>query len=546
MSGPHTPEAAQPTPSESEPLLTRSRHRALQAARHALRVPPVPRDFRADIEGMRALAVLGVLLWHAGVRFLPGGFTGVDVFFVVSGFLMTSLLLEEARARGRIDLGRFYARRARRLLPAALAALVGTALLTVAFLPRSRWAETGADLVASATYLVNWRMAWRSVDYLDIERAPSPVQHYWSLAVEEQFYVVWPILLLLVWSSPPGAPGSHPAGLVAHPHPVPAVARGVLGVDPAGPVRLLRHADPDPRAHARVLVALGRGPGRGCHGRSRRWSVGGPRYVLAASSSSRPGRSSPGVWALLPTVGTALVWWPCVRRQLGTAARAADPGPAVGRPPVLQPLPVALAVHRGGRPPRGRGAGRAGHAPGAVGAAGRDRLGGAGWLSFRYVEDPVRRHGRVLAGSSPAQVVTWRTLRLGLNLTLVGTLVGVVLLTAAPSSVTRETAQWRTPEVVDELREPLGAGTLAAGQDENEGLDEGGVDGVDGRDGGGGGTVTDGATDGAATEGPGGGGPGRTTGGDHRPGRRCGDHDGGARRPRRAGAGGGRGLGRPG
>src|SRR5690606_8079496 len=198
VSGPHTPEAAQPTPREGEALLTRSRHRALQAARHALRVPPVPRDFRADIEGMRALAVLGVLLWHAGVQFLPGGFTGVDVFFVVSGFLMTSLLLEEARARGRIDLGRFYARRARRLLPAALAALVGTALLTVAFLPRSRWAETGADLVASATYLVNWRMAWRSVDYLDIERAPSPLQHYWSLAVEEQFYVLWPILLLLV------------------------------------------------------------------------------------------------------------------------------------------------------------------------------------------------------------------------------------------------------------------------------------------------------------------------------------------------------------
>src|SRR5699024_1175083 len=122
--------------SPDEPPLTRRRYRALQAARHALRISPVPRHFRADIEGMRAVAVLGVMLWHAGVSWLPGGFTGVDVFFVVSGFLMTSLLLDEARSRGRVDVGRFYARRARRLLPAALTALLGTAVLTLLFLPR--------------------------------------------------------------------------------------------------------------------------------------------------------------------------------------------------------------------------------------------------------------------------------------------------------------------------------------------------------------------------------------------------------------------------
>ena len=162
--------------------------------------PPAPRSqgrFRGDIEGMRAVAVLMVLLYHAGVPWASGGFAGVDVFFVISGFLITGLLVAEARREGRIDLVAFWARRARRLLPASALVLAVTALLTVVVLPTVRWRETGWDILTSGLYVVNWRLAARSVDYLAEDAAPSPVQHYWSLAVEEQFYLLWPLLVVV-------------------------------------------------------------------------------------------------------------------------------------------------------------------------------------------------------------------------------------------------------------------------------------------------------------------------------------------------------------
>ncbi len=152
--------------------------------------------FRPDIEGLRAVAVLMVLAFHAGLPFAPGGFAGVDVFFVISGFLITGLLVREVERSGRVSLLTFYARRAKRLLPAASLVLVVTGILTWLFIPRVRWAEIGGDLVASAAYLINWRLADRSVDYLAEDSVASPVQHYWSLAVEEQFYIVWPLLIV--------------------------------------------------------------------------------------------------------------------------------------------------------------------------------------------------------------------------------------------------------------------------------------------------------------------------------------------------------------
>ncbi|WP_131104264.1 acyltransferase family protein [Ornithinimicrobium sufpigmenti] len=162
--------------------------------------PPAPRShgrFRGDIEGMRAVAVLMVLLYHAGVPRAAGGFAGVDVFFVISGFLITGLLVGEARRQGRIDLVAFWGRRARRLLPASALVLATTAVLTVLVLPAVRWRETGWDILTSGLYVVNWRLAAQSVDYLAEDSAPSPVQHYWSLAVEEQFYLVWPVLVVV-------------------------------------------------------------------------------------------------------------------------------------------------------------------------------------------------------------------------------------------------------------------------------------------------------------------------------------------------------------
>jgi len=153
--------------------------------------------FRADVEGLRAVAVGLVLLYHAGLPFVPGGFVGVDVFFVISGFLITGLLTNELRRTGTISLSAFYSRRAKRLLPAAVLVLAATVAMAFLLLPPTSWKEVGGDVVASAVYVVNWRLADRSVDYLAEDFEASPVQHYWSLAVEEQFYLVWPALLLL-------------------------------------------------------------------------------------------------------------------------------------------------------------------------------------------------------------------------------------------------------------------------------------------------------------------------------------------------------------
>ncbi|MEV3902817.1 acyltransferase family protein [Mycobacterium sp. NPDC050551] len=158
--------------------------------------PPVLAGYRPDIEGLRAVAIILVLLAHAGVSRLEGGYVGVDVFFVISGFLITQMLVREVRSTGRLRVRRFYARRARRLLPASAVTLVASALLAWAFLPQSRWVDTAYDIMSSAVYLVNWRLAEEAVDYFSANSSPSMVQHFWSLAVEEQFYIFWPCLII--------------------------------------------------------------------------------------------------------------------------------------------------------------------------------------------------------------------------------------------------------------------------------------------------------------------------------------------------------------
>ncbi len=159
-------------------------------------MPPGARTgFRPDIEGLRAVAVLSVLIYHADLAWVPGGFVGVDVFFVISGFLITSLMVREVERTGRLSLAGFWARRARRLLPASTLVLVFSALVALVCLPVNNRKEFGGDIVAAAGYVVNWRLGLRAVDYLAENVGASPVQHYWSLAVEEQFYVVWPLLI---------------------------------------------------------------------------------------------------------------------------------------------------------------------------------------------------------------------------------------------------------------------------------------------------------------------------------------------------------------
>lgn len=155
---------------------------------------------RRDIEGLRAIAVGVVVLYHAQFLGLRGGFVGVDVFFVVSGFLITSLLLREHTAAGRISLAKFYGRRARRLLPASCLVIIGTVVAGNIWLEPLRLRDLGTDAVASGGFVANIVFAQRGTDYLQSALPPSALQHYWSLAVEEQFYVIWPALLaLLLW-----------------------------------------------------------------------------------------------------------------------------------------------------------------------------------------------------------------------------------------------------------------------------------------------------------------------------------------------------------
>ena len=152
---------------------------------------------RPEIQALRAIAVLAVVIYHFWPNWAPGGYVGVDTFFVISGFLITSQLLREIDSRGRVRLPEFWARRARRLLPAALLVLLATTIFVYIFVPLSQWTELFRQIIASALYVENWTLASDSVNYLSSDAAPSLTQHYWSLSVEEQFYLLWPLLLLL-------------------------------------------------------------------------------------------------------------------------------------------------------------------------------------------------------------------------------------------------------------------------------------------------------------------------------------------------------------
>ncbi|MDX6345502.1 MAG: hypothetical protein QOF84_292 [Streptomyces sp.] len=177
-------------------MLSAAAARPRTSAREGNAAEPV---LRLDIQGLRALAVSLVVLSHAGVSLLAGGYVGVDVFFVISGFLITSLLLREISTTGAISIRRFYARRALRLLPASTLVIVATLGGAWLFLSKVRFAAYAGDALSSALYAVNFRLAVNGTDYLGQGSPPSPFQHFWSLAVEEQFYLLWPVLLLLSW-----------------------------------------------------------------------------------------------------------------------------------------------------------------------------------------------------------------------------------------------------------------------------------------------------------------------------------------------------------
>jgi len=151
---------------------------------------------RLDIEGLRAVAILLVVAFHAGVPGLGGGFIGVDVFFVLSGYLITGLLCREYAQRGKIRLADFYARRIRRLLPASCAVLIVTIIAARVFYSPLEQVGYASTSTMTALYSSNLWFAKSGVDYLAPSADENPLLHTWSLAVEEQFYVVWPFLML--------------------------------------------------------------------------------------------------------------------------------------------------------------------------------------------------------------------------------------------------------------------------------------------------------------------------------------------------------------
>jgi peptidoglycan/LPS O-acetylase OafA/YrhL len=268
------------------------------------------RGFRPDIQGLRAVAVLLVLTYHLWPNTITGGFVGVDVFFVISGFLITAHLLQHPPRRTR-DLLEFWGRRIRRLLPAAFVVLAVTAVASRLLAPDTQWASIATQTMASAFYVQNWVLAANSVDYLAAAEAPTPVQHYWSLSVEEQFYVVWPILILAIfWFA--GRARMWP--LLATRIAMLAVIAGSLYVsitataaDPANvyfitPTRVWELAAGGLVA---TLPSLGawRLPGRLVDGAA--WV--GLGMLLVAGAVISADTPFPGTAAILPVAGTALV-----------------------------------------------------------------------------------------------------------------------------------------------------------------------------------------------------------------------------------------------
>lgn len=152
---------------------------------------------RIEIQALRALAVSLVVVYHMEAKLLPGGYVGVDVFFVISGFLITGHIARALNGPDGFSLADFYVRRARRLLPAALTVLCTVGVTTLLFLPLTTWNSIGKQVIASALYVQNWVLASSAVDYMAAATSSSPLKHFWSLSVEEQFYLGWPLALMV-------------------------------------------------------------------------------------------------------------------------------------------------------------------------------------------------------------------------------------------------------------------------------------------------------------------------------------------------------------
>ena len=400
------------------------------------------------------------MAYHAGVP-LPNGFLGVDVFFVISGFLITSLLVRELVSTGTIDWARFVGRRIRRLLPAAILVLVVTALVAWVVVPGLRRREIGTDVAGAALYVVNWVFSHRAVDYLASDSIPSPVQHFWSLAVEEQFYVIWPLALIalaLVLRRLQRPPTVGAVGALLTAIAVPSFAYAVwLGaVDPARAyfVTTTRAWELGVGAALAVWCAGRQAPTRHTAKGSAASSHGtglvdaaigwvGLAAVLGSACWLPADAVTPGAWTLVPTVGAAAVLY------AGWTANPSGPVRVLGAAPMVWIGGLSYSLYLW-------------HWPALVLSEWAfDGLSGTqqalvvalavvpAWVSHRFLESPIH-HSRALAAR------TRPVLALGLALSAVGALAAVPLTQASSPFRTTPVAGPR-PAI-----ETLGAATLAS------------------------------------------------------------------------------------
>jgi peptidoglycan/LPS O-acetylase OafA/YrhL len=346
--------------------------------------------FRPDIEGLRAIAILAVVIYHAGIPGFAGGFVGVDVFFVLSGFLITGILVRELTQTGTVHLGRFWARRMRRLLPAAFLVLAATGLASAIWLPPAERGAAAQGIAASTLYGANWVFATQALDYLAADHALSPTLHFWSLAVEEQFYMVWPLLLLAVtWRA-----RQDPARMVRR---LLVAMVAICLISFAFSVLLTRAAQPmaffasPPRfwqLGVGALLAIGWAGVARLPATAREVLAAGGLLLVAASISLMPlvlaaGHTWPGVLALGPTLGTALLV-------------AAGSETRVGRLLAIRPLAFIGQLSYGWYLWHWGVLVFWDHAvgPASMPQKGLLLLGALGiaWLSLRFVENPVRFH----------------------------------------------------------------------------------------------------------------------------------------------------------
>jgi peptidoglycan/LPS O-acetylase OafA/YrhL len=391
--------------------------------------------FRPDIEGLRAVAVLAVVLFHADVPGVGGGYVGVDVFFVISGFLITGLLWREANTTGTVGLRRFYGARARRLLPASATVGVITMVGSVVLLPLLQVKSVIADGITSALYVGNYWFIMRGVDYFASHRPPSPFQHYWSLGVEEQFYLVWPALIIVTaWlirrvrrrSRAEATSSERPYLVVLVLVAALSFALSLAATPVAAAVAFFSLPTRAWQLALGGLVALTVVHWRRLSSRAAAitgW-VGLALILLACTwlSSTTP---YPGVAALLPSVGAALVI------GAGCALPVQGCGRVLGLSPMRAIGRISYSWYLWHWPVLLLAPGLLGHPLGLPGKVAAALLsGGLAVLTLRFIENPLRFADAVRR--SPG-----RSLALGGAATAIAVCVGLALLVVVPTPVGR-------------------------------------------------------------------------------------------------------------